>query len=115
MSNENPSWVDSLPVAITVCDINGNVIAMNTKSRKTFEKWGGEAIIGNSLMPCHSEKSQHKIMEMMLEGKMNAYTIEKNGIKKLIYQCPWFKDGIQAGLVELSLEIPLEMPHFVRK
>jgi hypothetical protein len=25
------------------------------------------------------------------------------------------KDGRPAGLVELSLEIPAEMPHFVRK
>ncbi len=115
MSNENPSWMENLPVAITVCDLNGKIIAMNTKSKKTFEKWGGEALIGNSLMPCHPEKAQQKIMEMMTEGKMNAYTIEKNGIKKLIYQCPWFQNGIQAGLVELSLEIPNEMPHFVRK
>lgn len=114
MNTENPAWMEHLPVAITVCDLKGNVIAMNTKSKTTFEKWGGEALIGNSLLPCHPEKAQQKILEMMLTGKMNAYTIEKNGVKKLIYQCPWFEHGVQAGLVELSLEIPIEMPHFVR-
>ena len=40
--------------------------------------------------------------------------MEKAGIKKLIYQAPWRKDGKVAGVVELSMEIPFEMPHFVR-
>ncbi len=44
----------------------------------------------------------------------NVYTIEKKGKKKLIYQAPWFLDGAFGGLVELSLEIPFEMPHFIR-
>lgn len=51
----------------------------------------------------------------MLEmQKKNIYTIEKDGVKKLIYQSPWYKDGQYAGFVELALEIPFEMPHFVR-
>ena len=43
------------------------------------------------------------------------YDVFKNGVKKLIYQTPWMKDGKPAGLVEISLEIPFDMPHFVRK
>jgi hypothetical protein len=42
------------------------------------------------------------------------YTTEKNGIKKLVYQSPWYKDGQYAGFVEFVLEIPFEMPHFIR-
>ncbi len=54
-------------------------------------------------------------MERLLAtGERNVYTIEKLGVKKLIYQTPWYQDGVFAGLVELSLEIPAEMPHFVR-
>jgi len=44
----------------------------------------------------------------------NTYTVEKRGIKKLIYQTPWFVDGKINGLVELSMEIPVEMAHFKR-
>ena len=44
----------------------------------------------------------------------NAYTIEKRGVRKRIYQAPRFRDGAFQGLVELSLEIPESMPHFVR-
>jgi len=33
----------------------------------------------------------------------------------VIYQAPWFEAGVCAGLVELSLEVPVNMPHFVRQ
>jgi hypothetical protein len=32
----------------------------------------------------------------------------------LIYQTPWYQDGTYAGLVELELPLPPDMPHFVR-
>jgi hypothetical protein len=51
---------------------------------------------------------------MMAERRTNVYTIQKNGKKKLIYQAPWFRDGVYAGFVELSLEIPWDLPHFNR-
>jgi len=37
--------------------------------------------------------------------------IEKRGRKKIIYQTPWMDGEIFKGIVELSLEIPFEMPH----
>jgi hypothetical protein len=51
---------------------------------------------------------------MMETHEKNVYTIEKKGKKKLIYQAPWFHNGAFGGLVELSLEIPFETPHFIR-
>jgi len=44
-----------------------------------------------------------------------VYTIEKKGIKKLIYQAPWYENGEFSGVVELSIPIPFEMPHYIRK
>ena len=51
---------------------------------------------------------------MLISHEKNVYTIEKNGVKKLIAQVPVTMNGEFAGYVELSLEIPFEMPHFVR-
>jgi hypothetical protein len=51
---------------------------------------------------------------MIEEGRTNVYTIQKKGKKKLIYQAPWFEGGRTAGFVELSFEIPWDMPHFNR-
>jgi hypothetical protein len=50
----------------------------------------------------------------MESRQKNVYTIEKNGVKKLIYQTPWFENGEYRGFVEFGLEIPFEMPHFIR-
>jgi transcriptional regulator with PAS, ATPase and Fis domain len=112
MSTQN--WFNEVPFAITVCDEKGIVLEMNEKSALTFSKDGGKALIGQSLLDCHSEKSRQIILEMMQSEKVNIYTIEKQGKKKLIYQCPWYVDGKMSGLVELSLELPNELPHFVR-
>jgi len=51
----------------------------------------------------------------MENRKPNVYTTEKAGVKKLFYQAPWYEGGEYAGVVELSVEIPFEMPHFVRE
>jgi hypothetical protein len=50
----------------------------------------------------------------MTTHQKNVYTIEKNGKKKIIYQTPWMDGDVCKGIVELSLEIPFEMPHFKR-
>jgi hypothetical protein len=87
---------------------------MNDKAVSTFEKYGGDKLIGTNVLDCHPEPSKSKLIELMLNRSTNVYTIEKDGIKKLIYQAPWFENNEFAGIVELSLEIPFEMPHFIR-
>ena len=109
-------WIKEAHIAVTVCDETGKITEMNLKSAKTFEKYGGLSLIGSDLLTCHSEPSKIKLKKMLTSSSApNAYTIEKNGVKKLIYQFASQKNGQPSGLVELSLEIPFDMPHFVRK
>jgi len=110
-----PSLTKELPFAITVCDTEAIILYMNDRSISTFQKYGGADIIGTSLFDYHHGPSAIKLRELLDTQTKNAYTIEKNGIKKLIYQSPWYKDCKFAGLIELSLEIPMEMAHFVRQ
>ena len=44
----------------------------------------------------------------------NCYTISKNGLRKMIYQTVWKKGGQVAGLVEISIVLPEDMPHYDR-
>lgn len=113
--NDILNWAKDLNCAITVSDIDGIIVYMNEKAGKTFEKYGGLNLVGKSMYDCHSQKSVEIIKSLIGNAKTNVYTIEKSGIKKMIYQTPWFKDGKAAGLVELSLEIPFELPHFIRE
>ena len=56
-----------------------------------------------------------EIIRNLLEtGGSNAYTIEKEGLRKMIYQTAWRIDGEVAGLVEISMVIPTDMPHYIR-
>lgn len=105
-------WAEEMNCAVTVCDREGVILYMNAKARSTFASHGD--LIGHNLMPCHSPASQQKIQHMLATGESNAYTITKNGQRKMIYQTPWRRDGEVTGLVEISMVIPEEMPHYQR-
>jgi len=110
-----PNWVEDFQGAVTVCDPKGIILYMNEKASQIFSKDGGRELIGSNLLDCHPEIARDKVQRLLDEQTSNVYTIEKNGVKKMIYQAPWFADGKFAGLVELSLELPANIPHYVRK
>ena len=106
---------NNLPIAITIADADGKIIYMNDKSQKTFANDGGAELVGKNLFDCHNPDS-NEIMRQMLTGEnTNCYTIEKNGARKLIYQSTWLKsNGEIGGLAELSIVLPVDMPHKIR-
>ncbi|WP_418698350.1 PAS domain-containing protein [Bacteroides sp.] len=106
-------WAEGMNCAVTVCDTEGVILYMNEKSRNTFAKHGN--LIGKNLFDCHNPQSQAKISELLATGGTNSYTIEKNGVRKMIYQTAWKQNGIVGGLVEISMEIPEDAPHYIRK
>lgn len=107
-------WIREFPGAITVCDEHGIIVEMNDRSAATFADEGGRALIGRDLRACHPEAARAKLDALFAARQANVYTIVKHGARKLIYQAPWYRDGRFAGIVELSLEIPREIPEFVR-
>ena len=108
-------YFEEIPkIAITVSDTEGNVLDLNQRSISVNAKEIGKGLIGKSLYDCHPPRAAAIFRELYATERVNAYTIEKNGIKKLIYQTPWYEDGKFGGYVEFSLEIPMEMPHYVR-
>lgn len=108
------SWTDEFIGAITVCDSQGIVVYMNERSKMQFAKSGDGDLLGKSLIECHPEPARSLLMKMLAEPLPNSYTIEKNGIRKMIHQTPWMENGEFKGVVELSFEIPMEMPHHKR-
>ena len=108
-------WIKEFPGAVTLCNEAGIILELNDKAVRTFEADGGTALIGKSLFDCHPEPARTKLRDIMAADRTNVYTIEKAGVKKLIYQAPWTRNGQTRGFVELALEIPFSMPHFVRE
>jgi transcriptional regulator with PAS, ATPase and Fis domain len=109
------NWIKEFNGAITICDDKGIIVYMNDKAVKTFENDGGEKLLGTDILDCHPEPSKTILKNLLDDRKVNCYTIEKNGVKKLIYQAPSYSEGNYSGFVELSLEIPFDLPNFIRK
>jgi hypothetical protein len=114
MRAKTTEWAEGLPVAITVTDAHGAIVEMNATSIATFAKSGGAALIGQDVRACHPAAARETLDRQLATHQSNHYTIRKNGQRKIIHQLPWFEEGRFAGLVEISIPIPDELPHFDR-
>lgn len=103
-------FIEHFDSNVIVADKSLNVIYMNARALAQY----GPEVMGTNLMDCHNEMSRAKIREIMETRKKNVYTIEKNGIKKMIYQTPWIEGEELKGIVEISMVIPFDLPHFIR-
>lgn len=109
---EEKDYFKSIDVSITISDTEGNILYMNDKSQSVFG-----SLVGSNMMGCHKASSQEIIHRLIDQAESNAYTIEKKGVKKLIYQTPWYSDEektIVGGLIEFSIILPDDMPHHIR-
>ncbi len=111
-TNAIPDWAKGLDCSITVCDRDGVIIYMNDRAVEQYRKRGN--LIGTNLFGCHNARSQEIIRSLIESGGTNCYTIEKAGIHKLIFQSAWRIGGKIAGLCEISIVTPGDMPHYIR-
>jgi len=98
-------WSELYPSAVTVCDVHGVIVAMNSASRKNFSNYGSESLVGTSLFDCHPEAANIKIRKMLRTHQAETYIVEKKGRKRLVHQAPWYKQGEFAGLVETIIDL----------
>lgn len=107
-------WQNNFSAAITICNKEGIITYMNDKAAAMFAGNGGYDLIRKSLFECHKAPSNEKIFEIMQTRKPHIYTTEKQGTKRLFYQAPHIENSEVLGIVDLAMEIPFEMPHFIR-
>jgi len=108
------SWVKEFSGAITVCDVDGLILEMNDQAIRSCQDEGGIELLGSNLLECHPEPARSKLRELMNKRQVNVYTINKNNVRKLIYQTPWYRNGQYSGFMEIAIVIPDSMPHFNR-
>ena len=108
------SALGRIDAAVTVCDSMLDIVYMNEKSHATFAEFGGAKLLGKNLATCHKPGSMKKIETILSGTQPNVYTIKKNGIRKLIWQGPWISEDGSSGLVEISIPLPENIPHFDR-
>ena len=97
-------------IAATVCDKEGIVLYQN---KRAIDRDGD--VVGKNLYNCHGEKAGAMIRHMIEADESNTYQIIRHGKHKLLHQTPWYdEEGNVAGLIELAIDLPDEMPVFNR-
>ncbi|MCR5060463.1 MAG: PAS domain-containing protein [Saccharofermentans sp.] len=51
--------------AVVICDLEHTIIYMNPAAIDRYSKWGGKALMGKSLMNCHTERSREMIQKVV--------------------------------------------------
>ena len=59
------SIVDQDRAAIVICNLEHEIIYMNTAAVNYYSKWGGDKLIGRNLLDCHNEESRKKIFQVV--------------------------------------------------
>ncbi len=68
------SIIDQDQASVVICDLNHKIIYMNPASIKNYHKWGGDSLIGKSLLNCHNSHSQeliHNVINWFKADKCN--------------------------------------------
>ena len=84
------SVLDADRAAVVICDLDHTIIYMNPVAIKRYEKWGGEDLMGKSLLDCHNPKSVemiHKVLDWFRASKDNniVYTFFNEKENKDVY------------------------------
>ena len=84
------SVLEADKAAIVICNLEHKIIYMNPAAICRYEKWGGEALLGKSLLDCHNEKSREmirKVLDWFLASKDNnlVYTSFNEKENKDVY------------------------------
>jgi|GEM_PF-288164 len=96
-------------LAVTVCDARGTIVALNPEAARLFEAHGGLGLVGSSIYECHSPGSRTTIERLIASGTTHVYSVEKGGVRRLVYQGPW-RRGQKHGVLEVSFVIPRDIP-----
>ena len=59
------SIIDMDQCAVVVCNLVHEIIYMNPAAAERYAKWGGEALLGRSLLDCHSPGSGEMIQKVV--------------------------------------------------
>lgn len=68
MSNLNEIYKSVLEAdraAVVICNPEHVIIYMNPTALRRYDKWGGAALLGRSLLDCHNEKSREMIIKVV--------------------------------------------------
>lgn len=99
------SVIDQDRAAVVICNLQHEIIYMNPAAIKNYEKRGGAALIGKSLLACHNEESVEKIKQVIDwfqadENHNIMYTYYNEKQNKDVYMVALREEGRLIGYYE---------------
>ena len=99
------SIVDQDRAAVVICNLKHEIIYMNPASVHSYEKWGGDKLVGKSLLECHNQASREKIQQVVdwfgLDESHNiVYTFHNEKQNKDVYMVALRDAGKLIGYYE---------------
>lgn len=59
------SIIDQDRSSVVICNLQHEIIYMNPAAIKSYAKWGGDKLVGQSLLNCHNTESRQRIEQVL--------------------------------------------------
>lgn len=59
------SIIDQDRASVVICNLQHEILYLNPAAIKNYEKWGGEQLVGRSLLHCHNPQSKESIQRVV--------------------------------------------------
>ena len=105
MVNFFKSIVDQNRASVVICNLKLEIIYMNPAAVHSYEKRGGDMLIGKSLLECHNQESREKIQQVVDwfaadESHNIVYTFHNDKQNKDVYMVALRDSGKLIGYYE---------------
>ena len=82
--------LDADRAAVVLCTLDHTIVYMNKTACERYAKWGGEKLVGRSVLDCHNERSREmivKVLDWFAKSKDNniVYTFKNAKENKDVY------------------------------
>lgn len=99
------SIIDQDRCAVVICNLWHEIIYMNPAAIKNYQKYGGEKLLGKSLLNCHNAESKKRIEEVVDwfakdESHNLVYTFHNEKQNKDVYMVALRENGTLIGYYE---------------
>ena len=91
--------------AVVICNLKHEIIYMNPAALNSYEKWGGNKLLGKCLLDCHNPESREKIQQVVDWFKADenhniVYTFHNEKQNKDVYMVALRDEGELIGYYE---------------
>lgn len=91
--------------AVVICNLKHEIIYMNPAAVNSYEKWGGNKLLGKCLLNCHNPESREKIQQVVDWFKADenhniVYTFHNEKQNKDVYMVALRDEGELIGYYE---------------